>query len=755
MIDDPARGLVYIADGDRILRYDIACDCELAPLVTGGSLKGLDLSPDGSTLAVASGNDSDPSNEWIYLVDLSSLVVTRVNVPGKGSYEVGTFSVAYAADGALLVTARFGGSGWVPFRRFDPPTGKWETLSSSVRQDTMLSASGDRKVVGFAEADISDGRWGAYYEETGNFVERTGYEDGTSWFNFEIAVNSDGSQFAVPTYGGTFLYDSEYAKTGTVGIYAQAQPIGAAYDPVRSLVYFPWATTREVRAFNSATLQQVGSYDFEDDFDFVGNNAFVQGRTRLSRDGSLLMVSVTGGVRILRLYAPLSTEPVTASTSGSRVKVALHASLGVDGKFSYDLPVQPAHGKAFIDGDTLTYVPAPGFVGTDTFAYAAHYGPASSSASVTVNVTAALSRYSPRISFGTLPALQATTPVPGSKRVPGDFDGDGTSDLLWFNPSLSQMITWTMAASKDPYGVPLVTRTKARRYDITRGYFIAANGDFNGDGYADLVFTSPARDLWMWMNDQKGGFTIKRLENYPGAWQVVGAGDVNGDGFDDLMLMNPSDCLYGHWLMKGFAHIGTRSMSVGCGYYPASVGYYTPTNRLSILWSNSASDLYLWDDLDTKVRAYHLSGLLTKLGVGSPSQANIWAFGGGYAGKGLGIEWLDASTGVGFGASFDRSFGANGLQSGASTTLLWGGNVSIVNPGAGGYLIKSVANVTSLYSIDPSTHSVGNKSFLLENPASPYASNNAPRPVGGLYGYVEGWYVVGAPANGAAPLPWR
>jgi hypothetical protein len=39
--------------------------------------------------------------------------------------------------------------------------------------------------------------------------------------------------------------------------------------------------------------------------------------------------------------------------------------------------------------------------------------------------------YSPTVSFGYLPALQVATPKPGSPYVANDFNGDGTSDLLW------------------------------------------------------------------------------------------------------------------------------------------------------------------------------------------------------------------------------------------------------------------------------------------------------------------------------------
>lgn len=392
MVHDAARSIVYITDGGSVLRYHVPSATFLAPIALGGQLKGIDLSPDGNTLVVAD-RSSGTSDLWVYLIRLSDLVITKASTAKYSSYEAGTHAVAYGADGSILVTSDFNGSGWLPIRRLYPDTLIWGKIGTVYPDDifsqrAMVSASGDGKVIAFAEANISDGRWGTQNMVTGAFVHRTWYENGTSAFNYEIATNANGSQFAIPTYSGTKIYNANYTNIGTIGTYAGPQPIGVAYHPVEPLIYFPWTTTSEIRVYNANSLVQVATYDFENNFQHNGNYAYVQGRTRLSRDGSLLMSTVTGGVRFVQMYAPLSAAPVTGNASyGSIISVQLNGSVGNGGQISYALASNPTKGHAEVSGDRLTYAPAAGATGTDTFRYVAKYGNAVAESTVTISIT--------------------------------------------------------------------------------------------------------------------------------------------------------------------------------------------------------------------------------------------------------------------------------------------------------------------------------------------------------------------------------
>lgn len=383
MVHDDQRGLVYIAAGSEVLRYRVADGSFLPSVVTGGALRGLDISPDGRTLAVAD-STLEVGRVRVHLIDLETLAVTRLEAPA-GFSESGIWTVSYAYDGALFASGRHAGSGWAPLRRFDTD-GSMQVVAD-VRQDTMLAASGDRRVIAFAESNISDGRWGRIDAVTGEIVRRQWYEHGTSAFNYEIATSADGSQYAIPTYGGTAVYDASYARVATIGGYGDS-PVGLAYHPVDSLVYFPWAGTREVRVYDTEFLEEVGSYPLAQEFINAGP-AFGNARTRLSGDGSLLMVSVQGGVHILRLYAPLRAEPLTVRYPvRRRLKsfIPLRGSVGNGGDIAYEIIAQPAHGRVLLGEGRATYVPAAGYTGTETFVYRARYGRAWADAVVTVRV---------------------------------------------------------------------------------------------------------------------------------------------------------------------------------------------------------------------------------------------------------------------------------------------------------------------------------------------------------------------------------
>ena len=330
ILPDAPRHILYVTSGPNVLRYNWKTNAYETPFALSGTLKGLDISPDGKLLAVADNKRRDEI-VGLYLIDLTTGTPRRIEwTRPKNSLEGGTFSVAFTASGKLLVTSSFEGSGWVPMRRIDPATGTVTDLGSNafdeVRQDTMLCASGDRKIVAFAESNSSDGPFGTYTDATGEFERRDGYTNGTSAFNFEIGMNRDGSQMAIPTYMGTYVYNSTFAKIQTIGVYASGQPIGVAYNPTANIAYFPWADSKQVRAYNTDTGQQVGTFEAEATFDHTGNHAFQSGRTRVASDGSLLATTIPNGVRIWNL---IDTPEPTATSVPSATATPLPTSTPV------------------------------------------------------------------------------------------------------------------------------------------------------------------------------------------------------------------------------------------------------------------------------------------------------------------------------------------------------------------------------------------------------------------------------------------
>lgn len=292
------NGMLYIStSGGSILRYDTHAASFLAPFTIGGTLNGLDLSPDGQTLAVADYSTQGSSNR-IHLVNAATGADNPISF-ARQSLESGTYMVAWGSDNQVLVTSNFAGSGWVPLRRYDPHANA-TTIIGSVRQSSMLTPSADRNAIAIAEANISNGPITAYNVPSHSFQGTVN----TSWFTFEVAVDREGDKFVVPTYYGAFVYDKSgntFQQQAVIGQYADHGPLAAVFSPVNDVLFtaeWSWSgPDHGVRVYDANSLALIQTID-PYPFDWNGNGAMGPGRMEISPDGKLLAVSVDEGVRL-------------------------------------------------------------------------------------------------------------------------------------------------------------------------------------------------------------------------------------------------------------------------------------------------------------------------------------------------------------------------------------------------------------------------------------------------------------------------
>jgi 5-hydroxyisourate hydrolase-like protein (transthyretin family) len=323
---DTQRSLLYISAGDEVLRYDVNAGEYLEPFVLGGQLAGMDISPDGSTLAVADTTyvgaawhwppDPNPDNtSRIHLVDLDTGDVD-VRQLWRDYGETGTWMVAWDANGLLLVTSQLSGSGWTPLRRYDPDTGGFTELTS-VRQNAALSASGDRQKIAFIEPNISSGDWGVYDAASGTITGGPG----TSFFNYEVAANRNGTLFGVPC--GTFrVFNGALAQLRDAG-----PSSGGKFSPSEDILYTPQPGSGIINAYDTNTWELLGTYDAECSFGaytigWTGAGTFAWPRMSIADNDKFIAVTVPGGVRYFDSRIEVSGH-VRSSAGGGPVPTAM------------------------------------------------------------------------------------------------------------------------------------------------------------------------------------------------------------------------------------------------------------------------------------------------------------------------------------------------------------------------------------------------------------------------------------------------
>jgi hypothetical protein len=122
-----------------------------------------------------------------------------------------------------------------------------------------------------------------------------------------------------------------------------------------------------------------------------------------------------------------------------------------------------------------------------------------------------------------------------------DLNGDGREDFVSandasFNSGCAGQFAVTLSQADGTYAAPVC-------YSLPSGNatYIAA-GDWDGDGFIDLVVTNDLGNAWIFLNDRTGQLGINVELNFPAELGGIVAADVDHDGPIDLVysIPNPS-----------------------------------------------------------------------------------------------------------------------------------------------------------------------------------------------------------------------
>jgi subtilisin family serine protease len=183
-------------------------------------------------------------------------------------------------------------------------------------------------------------------------------------------------------------------------------------------------------------------------------------------------------------------------------------------------------------------------------------------------------------SFVTASGPHVVTSLGGNyTTVPGDFDGNGSTDVFWYSGTGTDGIFFS-------YPVGFYGGTYDSGFP---GGLRPIAGDFNGDGIDDLFIYSPdSRDDYVLLSTPTD-FTYLDVSNVSGSFTPL-AGDFNGDGYDDVVWYTSAaggDAIWfgGPWTLSS-AHGKQLSIS---GSYRPTVGDYDGDGDDDIFWYGAGS----------------------------------------------------------------------------------------------------------------------------------------------------------------------
>jgi len=183
-----------------------------------------------------------------------------------------------------------------------------------------------------------------------------------------------------------------------------------------------------------------------------------------------------------------------------------------------------------------------------------------------------------------------------------DYDGDGDADLLWRHFLTGRIWMHQLDGAAITTDVGFITGTVGSSVNIIpTAWSITGNGDYNGDGRADIYLRNTGNGInWMYTMNGPAILTSNYVTRVTDLnWVLYGNADFDGDGKADVLWHDPTTGVLWVHLMNG-AVISTSSFvnSIGLQWGVASTGDYNGDGKSDILLRDSVSGrnwLYLMD----------------------------------------------------------------------------------------------------------------------------------------------------------------
>ena len=121
----------------------------------------------------------------------------------------------------------------------------------------------------------------------------------------------------------------------------------------------------------------------------------------------------------------------------------------------------------------------------------------------------------------------------------GDFNGDGTDDILFQNNNSGALLDWQMANGGYSRDVSVGVAPPDMKF--------LGTGDFNGDGTSDILFQSASLRRAGGLANGERNLEPGDIDRYRAARHEIpwSTGDFNGDGTSDILFQSASTGAFG------------------------------------------------------------------------------------------------------------------------------------------------------------------------------------------------------------------